>query len=689
MKRRIERKQLASRFTLSLALILAGCSILPSDYLSWLKLTAHAATFTVTNANDSGAGSLRQAILDANASPGADLISFNIPGSGVQTIHPTTGFPDVIGPVTIDGYTQPGASVNTLAVGDNAVLRIEIEGSGAVSSSGLTLAGTGVTVRGLLINRFTNSSGIRTTEGSSSHVIVGNFIGIDANGAIDLGNQNGISLFRSSSNLIGGTAPADRNVISGNNDHGIVLTQGDGNHVIQGNYVGTNAAGTAAIGNSSPAGGAGIFIGTNNVLVGGTAAGAGNVISGNTNQGIGVTTDTGVTIQGNLIGTNASGTAAVANNVGVGGGGNPRPMNIHIGGTSPGAGNVISGNTTDGLQLADAPGAIVQGNQIGVALDGVTALGNGGDGIRIGFATGGFFGGGPTLVGGTAAGAGNRIANNGQNGIRATCCQDRPSSFLGNAIFANGGLGIDIGAHTNDLGDIDGGTNNGQNFPNLTSVSNNGGSSMIQGTLNSLANTNFRIEFFSNSACDTSGRGEGQNFIGATTATTDASGNASINTTLSALVNTGFITATSTRLDGGSNATDTSEFSMCLAVSPVSPGQLQFGSSTYTVLESEGNVTITVARTGGTDGAISVNFATADVTATAGADYAAASGTLNFAAGETSKPFTIMITDDSIFEGDESLNLTLTNPTGGATVGTLNNAVMTIKDNSAARPPPA
>src|SRR6266436_9118043 len=88
-------------------------------------------TFTVTNTNDSGAGSLRQAILDANNNPGLDTIAFNIPGPGVRTISPTSALPTVTDPVIIDGYTQPGASPNTLASGDNAVLKIVLDGTNA------------------------------------------------------------------------------------------------------------------------------------------------------------------------------------------------------------------------------------------------------------------------------------------------------------------------------------------------------------------------------------------------------------------------------------------------------------------------------------------------------------------------------------------------------------------------------
>ena len=115
-------------------------------------------SFVVLNTNDSGAGSLRQAILDANAVVGVQTISFDIPGSGVQTIAPTSDLPAISDPVIIDGYTQPGASPNTLQSGDNAVLLIELSGShvgtNSATASGLLLTGGGSTVEGLVINDF-------------------------------------------------------------------------------------------------------------------------------------------------------------------------------------------------------------------------------------------------------------------------------------------------------------------------------------------------------------------------------------------------------------------------------------------------------------------------------------------------------------------------------------------------------
>src|SRR5436190_624474 len=128
--------------------------ILPAVALLGVVTTLSAATFTVTNTLDSGTGSLRQAILDANANGGLDAIQFNIAGSGVHTITPTNGLPLITDPVVIDGFTQPGTSANTLTNGDDAMRSIELNGSQAGFVAGLFIDGSNVTVRGLIINRF-------------------------------------------------------------------------------------------------------------------------------------------------------------------------------------------------------------------------------------------------------------------------------------------------------------------------------------------------------------------------------------------------------------------------------------------------------------------------------------------------------------------------------------------------------
>src|SRR5262249_54399066 len=145
-------------------------------------------TFTVLNTNDAGAGSLRQAILGANAAGGADNIVFNIPGAGVHTIAPTSALPAITDSVTIDAYTHAGSSANTLAVGSNAVLLIELDGSnanpGPIGADGLTIQANNTTVRGLVINRFTGGlfgNGL-VVDGVNNAVIQGNYLGLRPDG---------------------------------------------------------------------------------------------------------------------------------------------------------------------------------------------------------------------------------------------------------------------------------------------------------------------------------------------------------------------------------------------------------------------------------------------------------------------------------------------------------------------------
>jgi len=263
---------------LLLAALLAAMLLIASQ--------AHASTtFTVINTNDSGAGSLRQAILYSNDTPGADTIKFDIPGSGVHTISPASKLPTITDAVTIDGYSQPGATANTLAVGTNANLVIELDGSKAPTNSGLYISASNSTVKGLVINRF-GDSGINITDFPSptavGNRIEGNFIGTDPSGTQDLGNgDDGITIDvgNSGSNTVGGTSLASRNLISGNTDGGIFISSGN---QVRGNLIGTKKDGITALGNGVNGG----------VLVDESAS----IVAGNTiafNLGAGVWVDYG------------------------------------------------------------------------------------------------------------------------------------------------------------------------------------------------------------------------------------------------------------------------------------------------------------------------------------------------------------------------------------------------------------
>ena len=333
----------------------------------------------VTNTLDAGLGSLRQAILAANALPGLDTIIFRIPGDGPFTIRPLSSLPAITDPTIIDATTQPGFAGRPIVAVDGT-----IAGAGV---DGLTINAGSSTVRGLAIHSF-GGSGI-VLQGLGGNIIVGNFIGLDPSGTVDRGNAFfGIQVDDVGGNIIGGTTPDLRNVISGNDQVGIRLAAlgASGNRVL-GNYIGTDAAGNAAVPNFQGV----LILGAPRNLIGGTAPGAGNVISGNTSAGIQILNDatvfdgqpvssppgeaTGNVVQGNLIGTNAAGTAALGNFQGVfinDASGN------RIGGTSPEANNVISGNLSAGIQILgdNATGNVIQRNSIGTDRSGTLRLGN-------------------------------------------------------------------------------------------------------------------------------------------------------------------------------------------------------------------------------------------------------------------------------------------------------------------------
>ncbi len=530
--------------------------------------SSFASTFTVTNTNDSGAGSLRQAILDANASMGLDTIDFDIPGAGVHTIAPTSALPSVTDPVIIDGYTQPGSSPNTLAVGDDAVLQIEIDGT-STGGTGIRINGPGgSTVRGLVINRC-NTSAIRISS-SNDNVIEGNFIGTDSTGMTISGLSAWLTYLSGSSanNRIGGTTPAARNVIAGDEGGGgsSILVEVSNDNLVQGNYIGVNAAGVAALPTvtnvtlhlSSSSGN----------VVGGTAPGAGNVIFG---QGAAVYLHnvTNTTVQGNFIGTDATGTVGQGGNGILSENGTVGPSNT-IGGSAPGAGNLISG-TGVGIQISLAGNWIIQGNRIGTDASGTRPLPNN-LGILVAnpAATG--------QIGGLGLGEGNTIAFNGGAGVTV-----KPGSLnwpiRGNSMFSNGSLGIDLesfaGPSANDPGDVDDGGNHLQNFPIIqsvehTAIAQGAASTRVLGKLNTTPATTFDLDFYADPPCSSFPREflQGQTWLGTAQVTTDGSGFSPIDVTLPVATDAAArITATATDPDG-----NTSEFSqrIIFSIAPAS-----------------------------------------------------------------------------------------------------------------------
>ncbi len=429
-------------------------------------------TNIVSTTADGGPGSLRAAIYYANDHPGA-TVRFNIPtndpglSNGVYTIYVSGQLPPLVADGTvIDATTQPGYEGSPIVALDGSQVIPQIE----FAIGGLYIYAGNCVLRGLAIDHFTNSGINLLYNYAASNRVQGCYIGLAANGATAAPNgYEGINISAGAqANVIGGANAGQRNVISGNAGYGITITSTNSNgNVVGGNYIGLDASGTFAVGNTYN--GIGIWAGSCSNIIGGSNSGAGNVISGNAGYGIYISDSntTGTVVQGNLIGADARGTNALPNSyMGVGvwsgaadtliGGTTAAARNIisgngnngvtlggggsggnviegnYIGVTSNGLSalpndgwgvyvetslqsnlieaNVISGNASDGIYLYQSTNNVVQGNEIGVAANGVTALPNSAHGVYLYLSE-------SNLIGGTVAGEGNVISGNAGGGI--------------------------------------------------------------------------------------------------------------------------------------------------------------------------------------------------------------------------------------------------------------------------------
>jgi hypothetical protein len=640
-------------------------------------------TNVVTATADAGPGSLRAALYYVTDHPAAPL-RFDIPTSdagysnGVFTLRLSGALPPLVANgMVIDGSTQPGFVFPPV---------IFVDGSGILPDprnfiTGLLLYSASNQVRNLSFSGFTWNGITLGTPDTTNNTIAGCWLGLDWTGTNAAPNAyQGILIYQGASgNVIGGTNAFARNVLSGNRQYGVWLSDSNtAGNVILGNYIGTDPGGQRAVANGL----AGLMVvdGAHDNFIG--APGAGNVVSGNTNAGLwlrgpGTTRNT---FQGNLVGLNAAGTAALPNTfvgmyadsgartnqilnnvfsghlseglrmtdtntsgnvvqgnyfgtdrfgsnaipngfagialrggasgnligglavaarnlmsgnyygaviadpgtsgnvfqgniVGLNAGGAVPLANTFagvglwggasgnlIGGAAAGAGNVISGNGSYGVFVADSGTSanVFQGNRIGTDLTGTNAAGNA-------FANVGLIGGANgNLIGGVAPGEGNLIAFASFGpGVVLYDAPTTNNAIRGNSIFSNGGLGIDFnndGVTPNDAGDPDPGPNLLQNFPVLTNAYGLGAATIVAGRLNSLANRSFFIDVYRSPAADPSGYGEGQTYAGTVSVTTDGAGNATFAlTNASGNFSGQYLTATATAAGG-----DTSEFGAAL-----------------------------------------------------------------------------------------------------------------------------
>jgi hypothetical protein len=413
--------------------------------LSLLSLgPAQAAGYSVTNTNDAGAGSLRSAINQANSNPGHDIITFAITGCGgpcTIQLESTLYLSDLAG-VTIDGYSQTGAAQATGSTA--AIIRIELDGTLAPGIAALVPTSNNV-IKGLAINRFSTGTAIAIAGTPAiGNTIRGCFIGTDSGGTTDLGNYYGIQITNSASgNVIGGTLPAHRNIISGNDFYGVSIATSSTANTVSGNYIGTTANGLTALGNSA---GIELASSANNNTIGGSASGAGNLISGNTVDGIvmnGSTSDPhDNTIEDNWIGVDVTGAVALANG--------QNGIQIYLGAYSNtiGPDNIISGNVGSGIDIhtEGTNGNAIKGNFIGTDLTGTVAIPNGAfnGGIFIHNAAQG------TVIGGDTPAERNLISGNTGQGVHINGADTDFTTVSGNYI------GLDITGTTVMLNGYDG-----------------------------------------------------------------------------------------------------------------------------------------------------------------------------------------------------------------------------------------
>ncbi|WP_340105580.1 T9SS type A sorting domain-containing protein [Rhodohalobacter sp. 8-1] len=434
---------------------------------------------TVTNTDDSGTGSLRWAIDQANANPDASEIEFDIPGSGPHIIQPQTEYASFSAPINIDGMSEPDYTLGTPAIvidgsqiedGAGLVFTGSAGGSdvGSISiinfeNSGIRIIGDAVTIEGCFIgvdpdgNEGPNGVGISVVNsvnhqiggtsisrrnvisanrvgidfepGSGLNTVEGNYIGTTTDGTQALGNKFNIRIGGSHDNIIGGTTPLERNIISGayletvngrqEGGAGIFLTAGTSSsntvevstgNIITGNYIGTDVTGSVALPNGS--GGVLLLVGSTDNQVGGENTGEGNVISGNGQYGVYFQGNPELqvsnnTVQGNYIGVDATGTAPVPNNIGVFFWADNSSNIIGTNGSASG-GNVISGNSTTGILILNGEDNVISGNYIGTDYTGMDAIPN-----VFGIENRGSGG----VIGGTGAESRNIISGNRNTGI--------------------------------------------------------------------------------------------------------------------------------------------------------------------------------------------------------------------------------------------------------------------------------
>jgi hypothetical protein len=480
--------------------------------------------------------------------------------------------------------------------------------------------------------------------------VFNNIIGLTANGSAVLGNDQAGVADTSPGSTIGPGNVISANligvVISGAEAKGVLVTD---------NLIGTDSTGETDLGNALQ----GVEIeNASDDTVQGTAPGA-QVISGN-QVGVEITgsTSTQNLVTGNFVGVDAQGTEDRGNadeGVLIEG-----AFDNTVGGTTANATNVISANEW-GIRIdgVSATGNKIENNYIGTNRFGTAPLGNEINGVIICNNASG------NSIGGANSNQGNIIAFNVAAGVNVN--SGTGDSILSNSMFSNGQQGIVLVGTANDA----------QTAPTITGAGGGGTTNDVEGTLASVPNTSFLIDFFSSQTPDPSGRGQGQSFLGSTTVTTDSSGNGSISFDLTTSIPVGrWVTATATNQSTG----DSSAFSNSVEAESAT---VQFALADVAVNSTAATATINVVRSGNSAITVTVNYSASGGSAVAGQDYTPASGTLDFAPNQNQASFSVTILGDHSSPTPFSVvNLALSQPSGGAALGSLSNATLIITNTT-------
>lgn len=626
------------------------------------------------NATNATIGGTSPQDQNAIAGNGADGIWIVAQAQGNQVVGNQIG---VVGPTESGYYFSAGNG-----------------GSGVVVQSALNAIGGSAPGAGNVISANHNRGVHLLGPSATLNRIEGNYIGVAPGGGFrfgsgDPGNRtSGILIEDAPSNIVGGTGDDGRNVISANDGAGIRIMGASTSTWVRNNIIGLVADGSSALGNSGP----GVLVETANNTID-----TGNIISANL-RGVDIrgAAASGNTVRDNFIGTDITGVIDIGNAL--------EGVLVHNAPTNRilGDGNgsqLISGNDVGVAVFGpNSTGATVSGNHIGLDSAGLIPIGNSKEGVRITNApdavvgvnqiVGNFWGvvlEGPSTVGANILG--NVIRGSDAHGVWIRQGANSNLIGTGNSISDNRGSGVIVeGGDRNairqteivrsgELGiDLIGNANNNTIAPVLTAVVSGGGIISAQGTLSGLPNSTYTIDVFTNTLADPSGSGEGERYLGSTSVTTSSTGLGFFAFQTELTLPPGqFFSATATDVLG-----NTSEFSEVLSAGTAS---VEFMAAAFDVNESAGSVTVTVVRSGVTEAQATVGYATQNISAVAGQDYAAVAGTLVFEPGEQSKTFTVPIINDLTIEGDEAFRVLLSNPTDAASLGPQSTAIVTIRDD--------